>query len=294
MFFARSGLSSNGRLSRSLPVDNGFTFLEVIVSMVCLGIILCALTGRFGSIADESAIIIAIEEMRQITQAVRDGFYADLGVIPADCGQDGKFASLDCPGCGDDDRPWFATRYLCLCNDGDGNFEYEEMVNFLQQLRDKDTAACLLEWDRYLKKGWRGPYMAQEIRVAVHSHNTYPFPLISSPWAEKCEEMALEAEDSGNADEAAELRKGKYYLVVADRDEQMNPLNNTARIISFGSDCHDSGAYHTDYYQTNPEIPTTAEDLRKLQGSDTDSLYVYDTGDDIVVFIFGAGPTRKP
>ncbi len=279
--------------SPDYPAGSGFTFLEIMVSMVCLGIFLLLLMPRFGDVADESAIIIAIEEMRQIKEAVRDGFYADLGSIPEDPGKDGELASSSCTGCGDDDRPWFATRYLCLRNDGQENPEYEEMSDFLRQLKGKDTAEALLTWDRYLKKGWRGPYMEQDTRVALNSDDEYPFGLILSPFAEKCEETALEAENSGESGEAEKLRRGKYYLIVVDRDNN-TPLKDTARIISFGPDCRDSGAYYTDYDQENPDTPATAEDLRKIQGSDAGSLYQYDTGDDLVVFIFGGGPVRRP
>jgi prepilin-type N-terminal cleavage/methylation domain-containing protein len=275
-------------------VSKGFTLLEIIVSIVCLGIILTIMISRFGKIADESTTIIALEEMRHIKEAVRDGFYPDLGLIPGDPGKDGEFASSGCPNCGNDDRPWLSTRYLCLTNDGEGNPEYEEMYGFLKKNRDEDAARALMEWDRYLHRGWRGPYMEQDIREIIDSSVSYPFPLVSSPWSEKCEEMAREVEESGNYDEARELRKGRYYFIIVDRDEDMDPVKETARIISFGQDCCDSGAYYTDFGQENPSIPATAEDLRKIQGSDSGSSYEYDSGDDIVVFIFGGGPIRKP
>ena len=275
-------------------VSEGFTFLEIVVSIACLGIILTIIISRFGKIADESTVIIALEEMRHIKEATRDGFYSDLGIIPEDPGNDGEVASSECPGCGDDDRPWFATRYLCLRNDGEGNPEYEEMYDFLKLHREDDAAKSLLEWDRYLCKGWRGPYMEHDARENIKSNVTYPFPIVLSPWAEKCEDMALEAEDNGNYDDAEKLRRGKYYLIVADRDEDLNTLKDTARIVSFGQDCCDSGSYYTDFDQSNPSVPATAEDLRKIQGSDSENSYKYDSGDDLVVFIFGGGAIRKP
>jgi hypothetical protein len=232
--------------------------------------------------------------MRHIKEAIKDDFYPDLGLIPEDPGEDGKFVSSDCTSCGNDDRPWFASRYLCLSNDGEDKPEYEEMYNFIKRQRDEEAAKALLSRDRYLRRGWRGPYMEQDARVIIKGVSQYPFPLVASPWSEKCEALAIEAEESGKTDEASKLRRGKYYLIITDRDEDLNPIKDTARIISFGQDCWDSGAYYKDFDQSNPSVRATTEDLRKAQGSDEGSEFQYDTGDDLVMFIFGGGPIRKP
>ncbi len=285
--------SSSNIFSQNTIVQKGFTLLETIVTIVCLGIILSVVISRFGEVADESTEIIALEEMRNIKEAIRDGFYPDLGFFPEDSGKDGKVASADCPTCGTDDRPWLSARYLCLRNDGEGNPEYDEMYMQLKNYREEEAAESLLSWDRYLHRGWRGPYMEHDTRTAIDNSEKYPFPIVTSPWAEKCEALAVEAEDSGYAEEAEKLRRGKYYLLVIDRNQDQTPLRETARIVSFGRDCCDSGSYYTDYDEANPSVPATAGDLRKLQGTDTLDSYQYDSGDDLVLFVFGGGPVRR-
>jgi hypothetical protein len=132
------------------------------------------------------------------------------------------------------------------------------------------------------------------LSVSLDPQNPAAMPLIATPWADKCEKLAREAEEAGELNEAETLRRGKYYLIVADtrRNESDNYFTdrNSARIISFGADCEDDGSYrHPD---TRRRV--SAADLRKANLNAPGNPNAYDTGDDIVVFIFGGGTTRRP
>ena len=282
------------------PGSKAYTFLEILVALTCISVFCMVTASRYGQITQAAGVTVALQEMVQIKEAVRDHFYPDLGVIPQDPGEDGAFASGSCQSCGDDDRPWLATRYLCLRNDGEGNPEYESMRAFLAGLMTDDAAVGKLTWDRYYQRGWRGPYLEQESREQITTADgAYAFPLVTTPWADVCEALARQAEDDGDTREAQRIRRGKYYLIVVDRDADKDYalVKNTARIISFGPDGKDSGGYYTDYAAADPATPATAEDLRKLPTCDGNGQVdddCYETGDDLVVFIFGGGATRQP
>ncbi len=268
---------------RFLQGNGAYSLLEILVVLACLGVFYMVVGSRFGEVTRDAGVTIALQEMAYIKEAVRDHFYPDLGVIPQDPGED--------------DRSWYATRFLCLRNDGEGNPEYEDMLAFLTSLMDEDTAKGKLTWDRHYQKGWRGPYLEQDIRERIDPDTSYGFPLITTPWADVCEELAQQAEDSGNEEEAERIRRGKYYFIIVDKDDDYRSLKETARVVCFGPDGKDSGSYYKDFDQEVPSTLATAEDLRKLPTCDPneeDSDYCYETGDDLVVFIFGGGATRKP
>ena len=183
------------------------------------------------------------------------------------------------------------------------------MLKFLtSQTGGEATAKAMLTWNRYKQKGWRGPYMEQDIRVKLDPDDAYAhyLPLIATSWADKCEKLAKQAEEAGDDEEAEKFRRGKYYLIVRDKRNEKNNygkapgFDNTARIVCFGADCEDSGSYYIDFIQDDPARRTTANDLRKPPIFDLDhdqyneDSEFYDTGDDIVVFIFGGGAVRKP
>jgi hypothetical protein len=134
--------------------------------------------------------------------------------------------------------------------------------------------------------------------MAQLDEDSTAMPLVGTPWADKCEELAQQAEESGNTDEAETIRRGKYYLIVSDPevdDEgQYSSAKSTARIICFGFDCVDSGSYRKTDEETGSETPVTAEDLRKANVNDPDDEDCYYTEDDIVVFVFGGGAVRRP
>ena len=277
--------------------------MEILVVMALIMTFIAMAAARFGSVSEHAGVMTALEEMNNIKNAITDMFYPDLGIIPEDPGIDGK------PGSGDDDRPWYATRYLCLRDDRDmedkennvdsdpeTDPECTEMLDFLtSQTGSKDVAKGMLVWDRYRQKGWRGPYMEHDARdqlapIGRPKHGHY-LPLVATPWSDKCEKLAQQAEESGDDKDAEKFRRGKYYLIVGGQDK------NEARIICFGVDCADSGSFCKDYMADAPSDHVTADDLRKPNIYDSDNPdnpdYYY-TGDDIVIFIFGGGVTRKP
>jgi len=196
---------------RFIKGDGAYSLLEILMVLACLGAFFMVVGARYGKITRDAGVTIALQEMAHIKESVRDHFYPDLGVIPQDPGEDGALASNNCRNCGEDDRPWYATRFLCLRNDGDGNPEYEDMLAFLSGLMGEDIATGKLTWDRHYQKGWRGPYLEQDLRERIDSDVSYALPIITTPWADVCEELAQQAEDSGNAEEAERIRRGKYY-----------------------------------------------------------------------------------
>ena len=95
----------------------GLTVLELIVVTAIMIALAAALAAGLSAVAGSAGVTTALEEMNNIKSAVTDSFYPDLGLVPSDAGDDGLFASADSPDAGKDDRPWFATRYLCLSDD---------------------------------------------------------------------------------------------------------------------------------------------------------------------------------
>ena len=244
----------------------GFTLLEMLVVIVIIAGLAALVVPMFGGVSDKAAVTAALAEMKTIKEAIRDRFYADLGLIPED------------PA-----NPEYATRFLCLnkdCSDADiqaatacsdlgGNCE--EMCDFLEaQLGGFLEAQRFLKWDQYSRKGWNGPYLEREA-VAVYDDNGTPndetddkgYPMIIDPW----EEISVH--------EIFSVRvMGGYRFIYDDIDGsgQMDGDDErmSARIVSFGADgVNDGGG-------TTP-LPLPSK-----------------IGDDLVMFIFGGGPTRSP
>jgi prepilin-type N-terminal cleavage/methylation domain-containing protein len=281
----------------------GFTILELLVVLAIIGFFAIALSSRLAGVSEQAGVTTALEEMNNIKSAIVDLFYPDLGFIPEDPGPNGKLVSAANVTAGDDDRPWFATRYLCLRDDRDRTsgtpdpskaHQSYAMWSYLRSQIDrknpasgsaKSTALAKLTWDRYRQKGWRGPYMEQDAMAMLGASEPTAMPLIATPWADKCEKLALQAEEAGEESEAEQFRRGKYYLIVTDTvvnaDRTYSADKESARVISFGADCEDSGSFRSAGAFGRAE----AKDLRRTD---------YDTGDDIVVFIFGGGTTRRP
>ncbi len=281
-------IKKNGR-------NYGFTLLEIVVVLFIISMMAFFVASTFSTVTDKASINVAIDEMSNIKKSITDFFYPDLGIAPQDFGDD--------PADRHSARPWFATRFLCIRDDRPGlkgtpdSIEDPEAYEMLQLLGSNNEA--LLAWDRYRQKGWRGPYMEQDGTARTGStYNNYYFPMVATPWADACEAMAQAMEDQDDLKEAEKFRRGKYYLIVTDKDGAGAPIDNTARIINFGANCLDDGSYHKDYADKEPTEFTKINDLRKPAPKKNSTMKnpddYYSTGDDIVMFIFGGGNTRTP
>jgi len=150
--------------------------------------------------------------MGEIKKAIRGeggyGFYPDLGLIPED-----------------PTSHEYATRYLCLKDDGAGSNEHTEMHDFLVATLGSAEADKLIKWDKYNRKGWRGPYIEPDKKYDAGG-NKY-FPLLSDAW-------------------------GNYYRIKMDSSQD----KDSARIVSFGANGKDNGGSEDDIlmwiFGTNP------------------------------------------
>ena len=251
---------------------SGFTLIEVVVVMAIIFFLAAIVYSQFGATTKKAAVICALNEMAGIKKAIRDHFYLDLGLIPEDFGPDGLRGSGD-------ENPHYATRYLCLKNDGAGNPQYKEMERFL---KNHSVSTEFLKWDKYNRRGWRGPYVESDGSYNAEEYGpeaTY-FPLIATPWIHVCEEKAREEEALDENEKGEEYRKGKYYHILVEH-EQGKQVKDTARIICFGQNCLDDGSF----FNEEKNYFTTVNDLNEEK---------YNTGDDIVMFIFGTQPMRFP
>ena len=137
--------------------NSGFTLLELLVVIAIIGFLVTVAFLRIGGkLIGEAKIKTTLNEMKNIKEAIREGFYLDLGFIPED-----------------NATPQYATRYLCFVNDGTGNItggnctgssDCIKMCEFLKSKIGNDTKVReLLHWNRWTEKGWRGPYMEPEV-----------------------------------------------------------------------------------------------------------------------------------
>jgi len=129
-------------------------------------------------------------------------------------------------------------------------------------------AEALLTWDRYSRRGWRGPYLEQEI-IAYDSKGTSDtaddewYPLIIDAWGERVD---YTVDPDGVIGE---------YRIIYDELDGVSGITRederlSARIVSFGPNGRNNGG---------ATIPLPLPE---------------DTGDDLVMFIFGTGPVRRP
>ncbi|MCK5305981.1 MAG: type II secretion system protein [Candidatus Omnitrophica bacterium] len=294
----------------------GFTLLEVLVVLMILGFLTAMVAGHLSRIKGEAAIVIALNEMKDIKEAIRDRFYPDLGLIPEDLGPDGFADHLGPNGIPDDGdeifdaKPEFSVKFLCLKDDGIAGDEYNEMLVFLTEY----GKASLIDWDKYSYKGWRGPYMEQEVSHdydGLVGAGTDYWPIIVNPWADLWEDKAQEEEkkqEVGWRARADAFREKKCYRIFGGQDK------NLVQIVCYGADgeadCDkvvgtDGNTYvciemHTSAAANHPVSGIDWADFWALDNTQTGNVWAagmdYESfaGDDLVMFIFGTGPIRRP
>jgi len=167
--------------------SKGFTLAEIVIVLFIIGFLVGGVAMVAGRAQEKGAVITTLSEMDNIKKSVRERFCADMGLIPEDAA-----------------NPEYATRYLCLVNDGAGSPEYDEMRNFI-------GSDGLMSWNKFTRRGWRGPYMEPDKRY----HDLFDdewYPVLADSW-------------------------GNLYRIL------MNPSQDkkTARIVSFGANGLDNG-----------------------------------------------------
>ncbi len=182
----------------------GFTLAEIIVVLFIIGFLAGGVAMVTGRAREKAAVITTLSEMHNIKKAVRQ-FYADLGLIPEDAANPeyaSRYLCLVIPE--DAANPEYASRYLCLVNDGPGNPEYNEMRSFV-------GSDSLMSWNKFTKRGWRGPYMEPDKRYHDIADDQW-YPVLADSW-------------------------GNFYRIL------MNPSQDraSARIVSLGANGIDDG-----------------------------------------------------
>jgi prepilin-type N-terminal cleavage/methylation domain-containing protein len=271
----------------------GFTLVEILVSLFIIAMLSAVVAAVFGNLGRDADIICTVNEMKTIKDATTDYFYPDLGIVPRDFGED--------PGNLKDDKPWRATRYLCLTKDPkiEEKFseitydlldpESREMCDFLeyQRLPGNDKSVynpkghfnnykVQLKWDKLFRKGWNGPYV--EADAAYKNKEGNYLPVVANPWATKFKDNLKKAYEENNQEEIDKWEALSFYWILWRNEKK-------ARIICFGANGKDDGSFCEEYNEDGScKKFTTAEKLNDLD---------YDIGDDIVMFIF-SGRTRSP
>ena len=166
---------------------DGFVLAEIIAVLFIAGLLIGAVAMAVGHTLEKGAVITALSEMNNIKKIVRERFYADLRLIP----EDGTHHE-------------YATRCLCLKNDGPGNPEYIEMRNFT-------GSAALMSWNKFTGQGWRGPYMEPDTYYHDAVDDAW-YPVIADSW-------------------------NNFYLILTNPSQD----RDTARIISLGANGTDDG-----------------------------------------------------
>ena len=283
--------------NHQLPITNhqltsrGFTLLEILVVIMIMGFLTAMVAGHFLGVKEDAGNVTGLNEMKKIKEAIRDRFYPDLGLIPEDAV-----------------HPEMAIRFLCLKDDGIGGIERGNMSAFLVA---QSKPASLINWDKYSRKGWRGPYMEQK---ASHDYDGLVgpgidwWPIVVNPWADFWENKAQREEDAGNNVLADDYRSRKCYYIFGGQNR------NLAQVVCYGAngeaDCDkvvgtDGNTYvciemHTSAAANHPVSGIDWVDFWALDNTQTGNAWAagmdYESfwGDDLVMFVFGAGATRSP
>ncbi len=234
------------RLYRPPACVQGFTVLEVLISVTLITLLATLVVTSMGKFDDDVKIAVALKDMKTLKTTLAQRVYPDMGKIP--CG----------PREGADDKrkrmeSLFVPAYLFMeiemirdmyknDNGDDSNNPYKDHV----------IPDYITQWAVYKSSGWRGPYLrgptgaidatyfAPEDFPKIAGSNVFLDAMLT-PWADYCEEKAAAAEARGNQEMARLYRQGKYYHIVGPGKlyhggKYVIPPS-TAVIVSRGSDC---------------------------------------------------------
>jgi len=227
----------NDKCSMTNDKCSGFTLLELLVVLIIIGFLVTAIGRTFRKVDKDAQYVAALSDMKAIADAIVKGIYPDLGYIPC-TGEDPVSAitclCLDLKRCMEEIQEYTYQNTnpysgeICQCIEyQDLTPECRELLFLLagQRSNDKECGENgILKskfikniWNKYYSKGYRGPYIECNATYYYNpeaSEEGYYLPAIATPWADKCEKMAREAEKNGDDDLAKEYRKGKYYQIL--------------------------------------------------------------------------------
>ena len=190
---------------------HGFSILELLVCIVILAFFVTIVATSTGKFDEDVKTAAALSDMTAIQTAITHGLYPDLGCIP--CNADYSDKSIEA---------LFVPAYLFLKRE-----EFKEMVETTEECVKGGYRKYIDTWNKYQSSGWGGPYMksaAGSLDATYFDEEEFPkdsedrhvyVDAMLTPWADKCEKMAREAEQEGESELAMEYRKGKYYQIYS-------------------------------------------------------------------------------
>lgn len=230
-----------------LPTCPGFTLLELLIVLVIIGFLVTATGRAFRKVDKDAQITAALSDMKAISEAIVNGMYPDIGYIPYPMDDPlltTSYLCLDMDYSPEEinkstyqKRVTYYSRWGLQYKTID-LIDCEKLKEEVKKDRGEEEAnriyaTCRLlgkgddpmkdsikKWDIYHNKGWRGPYIKcngsyyYKPKTKEGAEEGYSVPIIESPWADRCEQKAREAEKDGDDDLAKEYRKGKYYQIL--------------------------------------------------------------------------------
>ncbi|MCK4824363.1 prepilin-type N-terminal cleavage/methylation domain-containing protein [bacterium] len=240
-----------------LHTCTGFTLLELLIVLIIIGFLVTATGRTFRKVDKDGPITAALTDMKAIADAIVKGIYPDMGRIPC-VGEDPVLTTAClCLGCSEEDQGEIgqAADPINLDELSLVSLECRELIFLLTGEKEniEKTKFIKKTWNKYYSKGWRGPYIEANamIDATYFDPDLYPpdvednhvnLPAITTPWADKCEKMAKEAEKNGDDDLAKQYRKGKYYQILkpvkpVETVNKWEIPKDTACIVCRGPDC---------------------------------------------------------
>ena len=179
--------------------------------MVILGFFVTIMAMNTMKFNEDVKIAAALKDMSDIQTAITHGLHPDLGNIP--CNADYSDKSIEA---------LFVPAYLFLERE-----EIKDIVETTEKCVKGEYKEYIDPWNKYQSSGLGGPYMKyppgvldatyfDEVNFPKDSEGRHAYMgALLTPWADKCEQMASDAEQEGELELAMEYRKGKYYQIYS-------------------------------------------------------------------------------